>query len=233
MGGPSVVCCDSLLCVYECECVCTPWLTPSVSPSHVWHQVTVRGLCSVSRLAVCVLHVFSPWYAMLCYAMPCHAMADTKCVTIPCPAPSVCPFHVRRQVFAHPMSGTKWLSLQLCCQMRGGWCSDRSRDWWLMCRVVSGQFGLVWSVCLLRGKDGDRRKMRGGSFHSTKWRSLGCVCVWCRGVECVCVCTEAVSKQCRSSVAHSRAQRRAQRAGIFSRQKNKIRVSSFAFRFFL
>ena len=102
-----------------------------------------------------------------------------------------------------------------------------------MCRVVSGQFGLVWSVCLLRGKDGDRRKMRGGSFHSTKWRSLGCVCVWCRGVECVCVCTEAVSKQCRSSVAHSRAQRRAQRAGIFSRQKNKIRVSSFAFRFFL
>ena len=103
MGGPSVVCCDSLLCVYECECVCTPWLTPSVSPSHVWHQVTVRGLCSVSRLAVCVLHVFSPWYAMVCYAMPCHAM--------PWLTPSVLPFHVRHQVFVHSMSGAKCLPI--------------------------------------------------------------------------------------------------------------------------
>ena len=102
-----------------------------------------------------------------------------------------------------------------------------------MCRVVSGQFGLVWSVCLLRGKDGDRRKMRGGSFHSTKWRSLGCVCVWCRGVECVCVCTEAVSKQCRSSVAHSRAQRRAQRAGIFRAKKIKSGSPRLRFVFFL
>ena len=115
----------SCVSVCECECICTPWLTPSVSPSHVWHQVTVRGLNSVSRLTVCVLYVFPP----------CHAMSGTKCATIPCLAPSDCPWvvqcvaahcartvrapampcHVWHQVCYHSMSGTKCVCVTIPC----------------------------------------------------------------------------------------------------------------------
>ncbi len=127
--------------VCECECICAPWLTPSVSPSHVWHQVTFRGLHSVSRLTVCVLYVFPPCHAMsgtkcatnpclapsdcpwvaqcvaahcvcVLYVLPpCHAMSGTKCVTIPCLAPSVLPFRVWHQVCYHSMSGTKCVTI--------------------------------------------------------------------------------------------------------------------------